>query len=392
MQSSSSADAARFDITKYLEHYVVNPRHVCKGTRVLRLDGGFNTRRRINNESICQAMGHEEIDVEGTLTESLLTEAFPRGVAWTDFPVVSAPFYRLDRRHGRYNIMSLPTELESYDDFVVEAQDNRDDTIRHHYLAGYVLSRGLPAEHRQNIWIVDDANVLMRTKPADLMVAASVHRMFDYSYVFNFKAIGMKALVAAMSVPVPAREDAGYIHEKASRYPILKDVNLLLEINNTSLSDTGKAIQAGIRRPMFLQLLYALRRAGTSDASYFLRDGISPWLTTPSMSEVTSDGRYWRGTGKYPAARIDPLDRIRVEAALFMLGLVDIDRDKAQTHLTARGEAFLDMLHPDCNDPDVMCRWRPEGSSIIMPEHGNAVREWLTRYFRKMKTRVNLLP
>jgi DNA-binding protein H-NS len=95
----------------------------------------------------------------------------------------------------------------------------------------------------------------------------------------------------------------------------------------------------------------------------------------------------WKGTGKHPALAID---RNVAASPLAFIGMKLVDYDaKAKTiTLSDKGHRFLDLLHPDCEDPDVLLRWMgPDG--LFKQGVGKSCDDWIMRFFSKMKTRIN---
>jgi hypothetical protein len=150
----------------------------------------------------------------------------------------------------------------------------------------------------------------------------------------------------------------------------------------------------GLDHPFTLQLLYALKRQGPVSCEPFLNSGegihhlFGEILGSSSYS--SSFRRSWVGTGKYPAVEF-PQDR-RSEASLLATGLVEIDHQALTLSLSQVGEKFLNYLHPSCEDPDIIVRWIDANEVFFRPGSEEAISEWLTKIFRKMKTKVNSIP
>jgi hypothetical protein len=95
----------------------------------------------------------------------------------------------------------------------------------------------------------------------------------------------------------------------------------------------------------------------------------------------------WKGTGKYPALHI-PNDLTHAPLAFIAMKLVSYDAQTKTIALSDKGKQFLDLLHPDCEDPDVMVRWMgPDGLFKIGVD--KSCDDWIMRFFSKMKTRIN---
>ncbi len=112
--------------------------------------------------------------------------------------------------------------------------------------------------------------------------------------------------------------------------------------------------------------------------------------------ETALDGDlfFWTGTGRHPAISMTHsrnwdyvVQRLRAN------GLV------ARTSVAGRGlaptgfgRAFLDVLHPDCRDPDILLRWRDHETGLIRPGHERAIDNWTRRYWGKIKNRLDRMP
>jgi hypothetical protein len=95
----------------------------------------------------------------------------------------------------------------------------------------------------------------------------------------------------------------------------------------------------------------------------------------------------WMGTGKYKPYPIS--DQMADAATKFVhLGLVEFDNENETLSLSDKGNRLLDILHPDCEDPDVMLRWT-ENDGFFKPDCEKSCDDWIMRFFSKMKTKVN---
>ena len=95
----------------------------------------------------------------------------------------------------------------------------------------------------------------------------------------------------------------------------------------------------------------------------------------------------WCGTGKYaPQPISDKLSRAPLR--FLRMRLVDYDSRGKTISLSDKGHRFLDMLHPDCEDPDVLLRWRGEDGHFKDGVE-QSCDDWIMRFFSKMKTRIN---
>lgn len=95
----------------------------------------------------------------------------------------------------------------------------------------------------------------------------------------------------------------------------------------------------------------------------------------------------WTGTGKHKPMEFDR-NFASIPLTFLSMGLVAYHADDRTIALTENGCRFLDLLHPDCEDPDVMLRWMGE-DGFFKPDVGKSCDDWIMRFFSKMKTRVN---
>ena len=121
-----------------------------------------------------------------------------------------------------------------------------------------------------------------------------------------------------------------------------------------------------------LQLLYALRQK-----------------TGPfSDSELVALMQKWPGTGRYPTGRVSlgsPSAYARIIDNLRLTG--HLQRDVPFTGnnlLTPQAEAYLAVLHPDCEDPDLpfrLAEWCQAGLEASQP----AIDRYIRTYFGKQE-------
>jgi hypothetical protein len=328
--------------------------------------------------------------------------ALPRGVPWERYPVVGEPRYRfrhadaLPARTARFApgmehalncpISDLPSRVTSVIVHLATGWDGTDAGGQADWLAQALAVVGMLSEDVPIHLVDPEGNVVgdLATLVA-LLRGSDPWRRFLYSYAANFSAIAYKALEAAT-----AHWDDGSHELRRAAWPDTpRDPRGLREqVRETIATRAGSRTKRnGLLHPLALQVLYALRRQGGAplrapvrgtDSQAWQRDLVTPgWDLSP----------VWRGTGRYAPAPVDPATVESVARALVVNGLLRLDGQAIVP--SAAGEAFLDALHPDCEDPDMPCRWasRPMGE----PERA-AMDAWITRTFRKMKRAVNALP
>lgn len=366
--------------------------------------------------------------------------SMPRHIPWTMFPVVSEPFFEFKAVVSRYRndrdqiIFPDPGEgcvevgdiVERYEGFAVEPDSYFDGplgTNAHLLKLGYLLeqfatdnqpvyvrARGWTEPETETIFLGGDENFPIehtrdrynQTTAGEITRRERPYAVLMYSYAVNFTAIAMKALRAARH-DADKPEIIDHIDQVGERkkrknwkrpahkadyehyWRIFDHVSESWDTFNDGL------VPEGLDHPLALQMLYALRRSGpiscepylnSWDGHHHLLDGLLPSL--PDRNRPS-----WVGTGKY--APMDFGDSKRIEAALIATGLVDIDQQHLTVSLSPIGEKFLDYLHPACEDPDVILRWMGD-DGFFKPDSEDSVEDWLTKFFSKMKTKVNQIP
>jgi hypothetical protein len=100
-----------------------------------------------------------------------------------------------------------------------------------------------------------------------------------------------------------------------------------------------------------------------------------------------SDQGLWTGTGKHRPYSFS--EKLAAAARYFVdVGLVKFEEESETVSLSETGHRLLDLLHPDCEDPDVILRWTGE-DGFFKPDIGKSCDDWIMRFFSKMKTRIN---
>ena len=127
-----------------------------------------------------------------------------------------------------------------------------------------------------------------------------------------------------------------------------------------------------------LQLLYFLAKNPPSPG------GTPPWTEGQIVKEMT----YWKGTGKYGRQYLGSCaSRIAILEHLYQkefLGRRRLSGPREEVFVTSRAQAFLDFLHPDCEDPDLPARieaWMEAGFDASRP----AIDRYIRTNFGKQK-------
>ena len=453
MTVNASPRLPAFDIEKYFAPEIIDPTKPVIGALVF-------SNRELHRE--VQA-GDLKYDLS-KLTDHPVTceyhypglrEVMPRGIPWHDFPVVSAPFYRIAPFSGRPIEPSNPhsgTKTSSFPetDIIVTAffGDAR-ERANSAFETAYLLHRY--GQDKRNV--VDyEAGSLQEKTVSDLMKPMQAEKRFCYSYKVNFKAIAAKALraVGADQTPVP-----GGLYRKGvklcgkpshgddpSAHPLALqwlyrlrsmgsfDVSYasdLEEFRNALIAEYGAVevtnhpvgLNSGLKaeRAVFLKLersdqlalvfdetvgnspeLSAARHNVRRKGIDFIEIPATRRVIMQLSGKVTKDASVffaldrdpsggWKGTGKHtPLAVAGDVETIPMW--FIETGLVAYDQNLKTIAVSDKGHRFLELLHPDCEDPDVMLRWIGD-DGFFREGCEKACDDWIMRFFRKMKTRVN---
>ena len=392
-----SALESDFDLSSYVEPHALEAHLPVKPLcLVYHLHSDFIPYRRFD-EVWRQANPEGKPGYRNCQTKHQLILTYPRGVPWTEYPLWSAPYFKgkpwKPCNEGMDSgFAAVPRDEEG------TAQNATDS-----YTAGWMISRMMEPNDLRPVWIITEADT-RRTNPDDLMHPASAEMAFRYSYKVNSLAIAARAVHAALEVLVP--------DEYIGRLTIRRnhgDGTIISPWVGTCREDEQVR---HICDPYTIQFLYALRKAGRCSLGV-----ATPWTkeyegslrcrniqlhdsclasSIKGLPVVTRgvDNSYplWVGSGRHAPAALGP--RFDLEVSLLGAWLIDVD-DAGTLGVTARGERLLDLLHPDCEDPDVLCRWRTpsrhpgDPQTYIAAEHMEAVKAWTLRHFRKMKASIN---
>jgi hypothetical protein len=318
----------------------------------------------------------------------------PRGIAWTDYPVVGTPRVKeirgreypiVDIRHasGSYGT-PIPADrvLSDLGNVIVHLPDDirSPDPARRARATDWAASAlaWVTAVHASvPVTLVsgDATPVGDRDDLRALASGAAAARRFAYAYAANFTAIGLKALERCLPAPDPGA--AALLKRLHGVSPDPSSVDMALSRVRTRMDISG------LLNPLALQALYALaRRDGVPVPFLGPDDPAAAWraLLTPEGYAYPS----WTGTGRYPSRPIHKDEVVSVGSALIRYRLVTADGDRLL--VSATGRAFLDALHPDCEDVDMPVRWAGRDAA---PGDAEAMDRWITRTFRRMKSRVN---
>lgn len=141
-----------------------------------------------------------------------------------------------------------------------------------------------------------------------------------------------------------------------------------------------------------LQFLIALQEATLYERSKLYEAMVSSDFSQCNIGR-TLRGGLWHGSGKYPVRKIGIDGKMsNIIFCLITDKLVDFDEAQGHLFISDAGKRLLDILHRDNRDPDCLLRWFDPDDNRIKPDRIDEIRDWLQRFFRKLKVRINNLP
>jgi len=205
---------------------------------------------------------------------------------------------------------------------------------------------------------------------------------FDYNYRVNASVILGELLRYLVPKDFTVPDTVGWNLNHAERS----------KLGNTPPEVLSKGYVGAMASPLALQLLFRLRREHSVPDAFYASQG--RWTDGCVREDVISkaligDERNWRneplwkGTGRHDPK---PLDTVSVAYALetfLFFGLAAPNEDNAY-ELTDVGGMFLNLMHQDNEDADVLLRWRGPADA----KTGAAMDDWILRNFRKMKHKI----
>lgn len=290
---------------------------------------------------------------------SLLTFRYPRGLSMSDYPYVSDPVWRPNAdgfamKHAVYEMVDgrrIPIEADPFTtireaEAVICAEGgwyggaaNFDMLLRHS--GGKAL-----AERRHAVvpWI----------RPADIHLPIEVHGIGttrDPSFV-RLRDGGLAKRRFDWCFAVNSQAVMGEACRRASGNPDVRTI--------------GK---------YGLQLLYAMRS-----------------MENPTEGRVLGAMHRWKGTGRYESPTDgwimgSPISARQIVEDLMISGFIESPTTKEprgrSLRISSAGLRLLDLLHPDCEDPDLpfrIRRWQEGGA-----QSHSAIDRYIRTFFGKQK-------
>ncbi len=349
---------------------------------------------------------------------------FPRGISWSEFPVVQKPAFDYGICHGYFferdedtGVVrgSLHTRfgkrakhlLPNVSRLVVVDEDF-DDRILWEAISPVWAS----ASVKPKIALATTSSFLeMGADRADaLELKYRGHDRFMFNYMFNMLVIGGRARIKAAKKgdrpwnawngrhlyhegrAVGKMDDLAFVSPEAVNF--LQEMGRVEPIPMTEVPDEYELTPFRDKltsMPNFSMsgpdLMFHCRGSGKYAIAFVKVGG---FVKASNLStDPTKAGEHHYTTFKLDRRRScdDPVVNAR---ALFHGGY--IASFNGRTRLTAQGREMIDLLGPEIDDADILLRWRtPDGRICTETDIPQADR-WIQRKFRALKRRVARLP
>lgn len=436
MTVNAQSRAEAFDISRYFAPEIIDPTKPVKGALV------FGSRMKHDHDFEYELSKFIDHPVKCDYRRVSLSEVLPRGIPWHDFPIVSAPFYKTtgndvpnsadvivvgfekdprERALLAYEVAYLLDKLgHEKSDVVIE--DDRakfvpsslcelkkpfEDELRFHYsytvnfkaIAAKALS-AVGAKELEAREIAPLDHIHFCSYPGVIGARSEpISHPLALQWLYRLRALGTFGVPYA-SECIEFRTRIGLNHFRPSSAFSTEFFSPMLLAGTAGIlkNSSDKVVivfdELHEKSPDLSALKNNMRRKGVD----FTAEGTSRSILDHLMGRRSENegrlfaldeggGTVWRGTGKYPA--LPPGNEMASMPLGFLkVGLVSYDFGTKSITLSDKGHRFLDLLHPDCEDPDVLLRWMgPDG--LFKDGVGKSCDDWIMRFFSKMKTRVN---
>jgi hypothetical protein len=320
----------------------------------------------------------------------------PKGLRWSEFPVIRTPEYPAEQsvlavpRRGNsleIGLLNVSVTMTSQRSFFY------DETFPSHFSAKQLVDRryfaarlyDLIAPGKPILALFRGEKAYRQIERADLLEPSRGWHHYHHNYTVNFAAIGCKAV--------------DYVIDKYSSLPQTDLSNdsmpyrARMKAQNMISSQTGYFAHrhSFLIEPYGLQVLYSLRNSSPQERRN-LFEIFSSYPPKDSGPQMTFGGHVgkgqWLGSGKYQA-KLDLQEEIGwVIHDAAILGLVDMETN-AEVRLTDAGQALLDIMHTDNYDPDAFLRFTDPETLTMAGSQIERIDAWMTRFFRKMRMKVD---
>jgi len=307
------------------------------------------------------------------LATNVVTER-PKGLAWTDFPVLAQPRFSVRVKDGdAYRPLSESMAAQPFLPYLECAGAEAADRTLDKRARISALSRSI--NPNQPLAVSEKGRDFVVTDAAGFgaKAAGGVHARYNYS--FNMRAILHPALKDVRSRPLP--EWPG-----SARWEVVR--------REAELERAMAGLRNSIlyREPAALQVLFAISEATAEETRrlYAVLAG-DVWLKGFDIGGRIREGR-WLGTGKYRS-----LDLVlRMDAMLFGAvgsGFLEIDHSRRSASVSDAGRTLLKSLHKDNRDPDLPLRFIDTAEGTSSAAAIPAIDDCYRRFFRKMKAKLH---
>lgn len=311
-----------------------------------------------------------------------LMRNFPKNVPWKDFPVDLAPRYRVDGNIAvdayRYDPVRNYTrkapgvtieQIVGQIEMIIFDPRWKEVPVEYRSFRGQISQcKSITESLGLSIPIsIPDGHQFREFSRSDLTdFSTSTGEKFAYNYQFNSRAI------------------LGKVFKKAIESDPTPRISRISEILPLKLDNMTPGYSRAFRGAIGLQLLFDLKKHNGRPIILTEHSAVLP-VEQPlrkafTVEDEDTGSSMWAGTGKYAPVKYPEIG-VRV-AELIEDGYIDINETHDRLVLTEFGEHFLSLIHPDCEDPDVLNRW-PDVA--LDPKVTKARDVWITKHFRKMK-------
>jgi hypothetical protein len=259
----------------------------------------------------------------------------PKDLKWSSYPVLGSPAYKLMYSSEKYFDLvewSSSTILVNSSVWILESHDGKPNVLSS--IKDAIIARRLmELENSVKIMTIRDGKLV----DVDLSPYLEQERLelpwqrFLWSYAANWDALGGKALKMVLE-----------------QYPWSKDQE---QTSARELMD-----------PWCIQLLFACRRAaqgkweGEAIESTLHCNGCGVSMI-PGMV-AGQDCISWPGSGRYaPLLSEQRVDFRNATVRLIKMGLIQFQSQQRWVQIQPRGQALLELLPKNFEDPDVFLRW-----------------------------------
>jgi len=306
--------------------------------------------------------------------------SYPRGLSWSDYPWVGEPVYKpisltswlkprytLPDPDGRWRDLPGQEPCEGFanaeeravnavrgaDLILVAMAYNPSNILTVHRLLGQLFQEGVP-DGRVGYPLIfrSDDEAIMRVD--DEGIVECIRKARDGWPPFAETKLFLPYAMARR------------------RFDYCFGVNALAVLGRT-MREAGLEVRDYVPSKHALQLLYTFRT--------------HPKMTESLLVHIMWN---WKGTGKYRQrgwwnAFGSPASRTTIIEQLVTSGLVERASDERGTlSLSAAGKRFLDLLHPDCEDPDLTFRL-PAWCHLPIEESHPKIDRYIRTFFGKQK-------